>query len=224
MFAQCPLEIKALDEAGKFEGYGAVFGNRDLDGDIIEPGAFVQVQTTKDGKLRIAYMHDLGKIIAKADYRQDSKGLFISGQLNMGVSYAKDAYELMRDGSMDGFSVGFDVLPGGQEYKTEPDGTTTRHITKARLWETSLVTYGANPEALMTEIKDFSQSQDLREFEGWLRDMHGYSRRDAVAKASRLNKLLRRDAAAARDDSGEIDSETLLALKTAINKFSIQGT
>ena len=188
MFAQCPLEIKALDEAGKFEGYGAVFGNRDLDGDIIEPGAFVQVQTTKDGKLRIAYMHDLGRIIAKADFRQDSKGLFISGQLNMGVSYAKDAYELMRDGSMDGFSVGFDVLPGGQEYKTDSDGTTTRHITKARLWETSLVTYGANPEALMTEIKDFSQSQDLREFEGWLRDMHGYSRRDAVAKTYRHHK------------------------------------
>ena len=87
------------------------------------------------------------------------------------------------------------------------------------------MTYGANPEALMTEIKDFSQSQDLREFEGWLRDMHGYSRRDAVAKASRLNKLLRRDAVNdARDDSSEIDSETLLALKTAINKFSIQGT
>ena len=36
------LKIKSVDEAGKFTGIGAVFGNVDLGGDRIMPGAFTR--------------------------------------------------------------------------------------------------------------------------------------------------------------------------------------
>jgi hypothetical protein len=36
------LEVKAGPEPGTFEGYGAVFGNRDRDGDIVQKGAFAE--------------------------------------------------------------------------------------------------------------------------------------------------------------------------------------
>src|SRR5210317_1727848 len=34
-----PLEIKALSN-GEFEGHGSIFGNEDLGGDVVMPGAF----------------------------------------------------------------------------------------------------------------------------------------------------------------------------------------
>jgi hypothetical protein len=36
-----PLEVKAGGLPGEFEGYGAVFGNTDRDGDVVAKGAFV---------------------------------------------------------------------------------------------------------------------------------------------------------------------------------------
>ena len=38
----CPFELKAISDDGVFEGYGAVFGNEDSQGDIIVKGAFAK--------------------------------------------------------------------------------------------------------------------------------------------------------------------------------------
>ncbi len=41
---EVPFELKAVDEAGNFEGYAAVFNNVDLGDDVILPGAFTRVK------------------------------------------------------------------------------------------------------------------------------------------------------------------------------------
>lgn len=51
---ECPFEVKAVDEAGNFEGYASVFNNIDLGDDIILPGAFIKVKTTRTGRLKLA--------------------------------------------------------------------------------------------------------------------------------------------------------------------------
>ncbi|WP_410318431.1 HK97 family phage prohead protease, partial [Klebsiella pneumoniae] len=41
---EVPFELKAVDDAGNFEGYAAVFNNVDLGDDVILPGAFTRVK------------------------------------------------------------------------------------------------------------------------------------------------------------------------------------
>ena len=59
---EVPFELKSVDDAGNFEGYAAVFNNVDLGDDVILPGAFSRVKTTRGGKLKLALYHDLSRI------------------------------------------------------------------------------------------------------------------------------------------------------------------
>ena len=189
-----PIEIKSTKEDGSFTGYAAVFNNMDLGRDVILPGAFKSVTTTSDGQVRIAMNHNLHQLAGKAKFEQDERGLRVEGQLTLGVSYVRDAYELMKAGVLDGLSVGFDIPYGGSSYE-DRDGDCVRIIKEAVLWEFSLVPFGMNPEALIENVKT------IRDFEAQLRGL-GYSQREAKALASGGFKSL-----GYRD--GAPDSETL---------------
>lgn len=189
-----PIEIKSTKEDGSFTGYAAVFNNMDLGRDVILPGAFKSVKTTRDGQVRIAMNHNLHQLAGKAKFEQDDRGLRVEGQLTLGVSYVRDAYELMKAGVLDGLSVGFDIPYGGSSYE-DRDGDCVRIIKEAVLWEFSLVPFGMNPEALIENVKT------IRDFEAQLRGL-GYSQREAKALASGGFKSL-----GYRD--GAPDSETL---------------
>ncbi len=174
----CPLEIKAADKDGTFTGYAAVFDNIDLGYDVIEQGAFKKAKTTRDGMLRIAIGHNLGMLAGKSKFEQDERGLRVEGKLSLGVSYVRDQYELMKDGVLDGLSVGFNILRGGYDYE-ERAGKNVRVIKAAELWEFSIVPFGMNPEALVDSVKAAS----IRDFEAQLRGL-GYSQTEAKALAS----------------------------------------
>ena len=189
-----PIQLKEAKADGSFTGYAAVFNNVDLGGDVILPGAFTHAKTTPDGQIRIALNHDLRQLAGKAKFSQDGHGLRVEGQLSLGVSYVKDAYALMQDGVLNGLSVGFDILDGGADWE-ERDGRYTRIISKAELWEFSIVPFGMNPQALVDNVKT------IRDFEAQLRGL-GYSQREAKALASGGFKSLGH-----RD--GGLDSETL---------------
>lgn len=174
----CPLEIKAAERDGTFTGYAAVFNNIDLGYDVIEPGAFKSAKTTRDGMLRVAIGHDLNLLAGKSKFTQDERGLLVEAKLSLGVSYVRDRYELMRDGVLDGLSVGFNILKDGADYQ-ERAGKHVRVIKAAELWEFSIVPFGMNPEALVDSVKAAS----IRDFEAQLRGL-GYSQTEAKALAS----------------------------------------
>lgn len=174
-----PIEIKEAKADGTFTGYAAVFNNVDLGRDVILPGAFKSMKLTSDGMVRIAMNHDLKQLAGKAKCTQDERGLRVEGQLTLGVSYVRDAYELMKAGVLDGLSVGFDILDGGRTWE-ERDGDYVRLIHAAELWEFSLVPFGMNPEALVDTVK---AAPTIRDFEAQLRGL-GYSQREAKALAS----------------------------------------
>lgn len=202
-----PISIKEAKADGSFTGYAAVFNNVDLGRDVIMPGAFKQVKTTRDGKVRIALYHDLHRLAGKAKFEQDDHGLWVEGQLNLDVSYVKDAYALMKTGELDGLSVGFDIPRSGADWE-DRDGDYVRIIKEAVLWEFSLVPFGMNPEARVANVKAAS----IRDFEAQLRGL-GYSQREAKALASGGFKSLgNRDDA---PDSGTLADE----LKTLKNLF-----
>ncbi|AVX22817.1 HK97 family phage prohead protease [Pseudomonas syringae pv. atrofaciens] len=182
---EVPFELKTVDEAGNFEGYAAVFNNVDLGDDVILPGAFTKVKTTRGGKLKLALYHDLTRLVGAADYTQDDHGLLLKGKVNLAVSYARDAYELMKSEILDSMSIGFNTIKADFE---ERAGRRVRIIKEAELWEASFVPFGMNPEAQVLTVKS-----DIRLFENALRERMGLSQKEAAAVASLGYSALRRD-------------------------------
>ncbi|GFM73598.1 primosomal replication protein N [Pseudomonas cichorii] len=182
---EVPFELKAVDEAGNFEGYAAVFNNVDLGDDVILPGAFTRVKTTRSGKLKLALYHDLTRLVGAADYTSDDHGLLLKGKVNLAVSYARDGYELMKSEILDSMSIGFNTIKADFE---ERAGRRVRIIKEAELWEASFVPFGMNPEAQVLTVKS-----DIRLFENALRERIGLSQKEAAAVASLGYSALRRD-------------------------------
>ena len=182
---EVPFELKAVDDAGNFEGYAAVFNNVDLGDDVILPGAFTRVKTTRGGKLKLALYHDLTRLVGAADYTQDDHGLYLKGRVNLAVSYARDAYELLKAEILDSMSIGFNTIKADFE---ERAGRRVRIIKEAELWEASFVPFGMNPAAQVLTVKS-----DIRLFENALRERMGLSQKEAAAVASLGYPALRRD-------------------------------
>jgi len=173
-----PLELKTEGEPGTFEGYGAIFGNKDRDGDIVSRGAFRE--SLKAGMPALLWQHDQKQPIGRFDeVREDDKGLFVKGRLVM-KGRGLEAYELLKMGALNGLSIGFVT----KEASRDP-ATRTRTITEADLMEISLVTFPANELARVSNVKAAISQKDTdvydepynneRAFEHLLRD-NGFSR------------------------------------------------
>lgn len=180
-----PMDIKAVSAKGNFAGYASIFGNVDLGGDIIVgPEPFKEIVKTRDGKVIVLYAHDssgytpsAGLPIGKADVEQDETGLKFEGELLMADPFVKDrVYPHMKAGSLDGMSIGYDVLPGGSEYDEE---NRVRVLRSLKLWEISAVVFGMNPEARIEQVKRAGNITTIREYEDLLRDVGGFSNRQA---------------------------------------------
>jgi uncharacterized protein len=173
---QCQ-EFKAIGDSGRFTGYASVFGNVDLGFDIIERGAFKQFAKGRDGKIKVLNQHRMSDPIGVADVEQDDVGLKFDGQLILEAASARNAYALMKGGALDGMSIGFDVLEGGAEVMN----SGVRQLKALKLWEISPVTFGMNPLAGIDSVKGIST---IRAFEELLRDVAGFSHREAKAIAA----------------------------------------
>ena len=148
------FEVKQLDEAGVFEGYAAVFGNEDLGGDVIEPGAFKKT-LQENPKMPILWQHDPREPIGVTlEAYEDMHGLRVKGQLNLETSRGREAYALLKQGALRGLSIGYDAV------KELWEGTT-RRLKEIRLWEWSLVTFPMNLQAQVTAVKAVVPFQDL---------------------------------------------------------------
>lgn len=120
-----PAEFKFLDdgEPGTFEGYGAVYGNVDSHGDVIQQKACADSL----GRLRAAGMmpamyaeHSFFKggshlpIGVWTDIEEDDTGLRVKGRISaLDTDAGRQIRGLMRDGAMRGLSIAYSVPPGG---------------------------------------------------------------------------------------------------------------
>lgn len=166
-----------FSDAGTFSGYAAIFGNVDYGGDVIERGAFAEMDKTKDGMVRVFYQHNPLQPIGKAHVAQDERGLRFDGQLLLSTSKGRDAHEQMKFGILDGMSIGYDVLPGGSEMMS----SGVRSLKSLKLWEISPVTFGMNALARIESVK----ARTRKEFERFLREEGGFSRTEAKRIAAR---------------------------------------
>jgi len=191
------LDVKAIGEEGQIEGYGAVFGNVDSYGDVIEPGAFRETLGMR--KPKMLYQHRMEEPIGVWDeYKEDARGLYMKGRIAVKSTKGRDAYELVKAGAIDGLSIGYVT----KEY--DMDGNN-RRLKSVDLYETSLVTMPANTAALVTNVKN----ADVRDIETAFRHM-GFTRTEAKAMAGaawkRRGDVLREaDATIPEDDQREVD-------------------
>ena len=206
----CPMEIKEVTETGSFEGLASVYGNIDLGGDIVMPGAFKEFVKTRDGSIRILDSHNTRAPIGKGTVIDSHMGLVLKGTLNLKVSRSRDVHELMKDGIIDGLSIGFDILPNGSEIR---EADNVRLLKELRLWEISTTVFPMNPMATISAVKNFQQITNIREYENFLREVGGFSKEQAKILARSFKDLPgRRDA----DETAE-HSELLGFLDGIIN-------
>jgi HK97 family phage prohead protease len=142
------FQIKDLTEAGEFTGFASIFGNVDLQGDIVEKGAFARTLQHKGGRVPLLWQHKTDEPIGYVDVEEDDRGLRVtSGKLLINeVVRSKEAYALMKAGVLKGMSIGYDVVKEAWE-------KSNRILKELKLWEVSLVTFPANPSAGVTGVK-----------------------------------------------------------------------
>ena len=218
----CALtELKLAPTAGTdtmtFEGYGAVFGNVDAYGDIIEPGAFSaflsDVQEGKQNWPAMLLQHggygmtaeDMMPVGVFSALAEDGKGLKIAGNL-ADIQRARDAYTLMKMSprpAIDGLSIGY--IAKEWEPRSKPDDPR-RRLKRIDVMEISLVTFPANGKARVSAVKSDGMSE--REFERLLMQDAGFSRSEArlIINEGFKSFQAKQDAGAAGDVQGILEA------------------
>lgn len=206
------IEVKfAQDEAGEmsFTGYGAVFGNVDSYGDVIEPGAFAQflsdMKSEKQQWPAMLLQHggwgmtaeDLTPVGVWTDLAEDGKGLKVAGKL-AATPRGTEIYTLLKmepRPAISGLSIGY--IPKEWEPRSNPEDPR-RRIKRIDLIEISPVTFPANGQARVSGVK--SAEIPEREFERLLMRDAGFSRSEARIIMNEGFK-----AYMAKRDAGDVD-------------------
>lgn len=197
-----PFEVKFADDGavpGAFEGYGAVFGNIDSHGDVIEPGAFAKslIDRSREGRGAVPMYKMHGAMTGNAHepvgvweaMSEDTNGLHVKGRLiGLDTEQGKWTHAQLREGALKGLSVGYRVPAFGARKGSGKAGEPSRFIKQLVLREVSLVDEPSNALSQVYLMKsradDYAAMADeiktIRDFEQHLRDV-GFSH--AAAKA-----------------------------------------
>lgn len=185
-------ELKFASDEGaqamSFTGYGAVFGNVDSYGDVIEAGAFSKfLADVKSGNQPWPAMlsqhggwqisaEDMTPIGVWTDFAEDGHGLKVTGQL-ADTPRGLEMYKLMKMSprpAIDGMSIGY--IAKEWEPRSKPEDPK-RKLKRIDLIEVSIVTRPANGKARVESVKsDWTE----RDFERLLTRDAGLSRSDAL--------------------------------------------
>ena len=189
---EVPFELKSLatrqtddgTQEGVFEGLASTFGTRDRAGDLIEPGAFRASLASLGpaGRIKMLWQHDPRAPIGVWErIAETPDGLAVKGRLVLEVQRAREALALLRAGAVDALSIGFSVPRRGASFDR---AKSLRRLSRIDLWEVSIVTFPANPEARVARVKSSFKAEagglpSAREFERYLTRDAGFSRSQA---------------------------------------------
>ena len=142
----CNFILDNVDAAGLIVGYASVFNVIDQQNDIVLPGAFAGCNASN---VKFLWQHNPAEPIGIiTSLNEDSKGLHLTAKLSLEVQKGREAHALLRDGAIKGLSIGFAI----KDYDITHAGRV-RSISAVELWEVSIVTFPANHEAYVTDVK-----------------------------------------------------------------------
>lgn len=196
------LEVKfsGAESEMTFSGYGAVFGNVDSYGDVIQKGAFTD--TIREAKATGSWpamllqhggmqltAEDMTPIGVWTNLSEDSNGLLVEGKLAP-TARGQEIHALMKmtpRPAINGLSIGY--VPISWKMRSNPT-EPRRTLEAVKLIEISPVTFPANVKA---RIQSAKSDLTIRQAEQALRDV-GFSQAEAKAiLASGFKALPQRD-------------------------------
>lgn len=153
-FALSSLKLANTDEGeqpGRFTGIASAVGVLDRHGEVIETGAFDQTLAEKGSEFVLLWQHNPSQPIGVINLSTDARGdLVAEGDINLDTQLGREAYALLKQGAIKAMSIGFNIPEGGMKW--DEDAKHLR-ILAVDLWETSLVTFPANPGAVVDGVK-----------------------------------------------------------------------
>lgn len=212
------LDLKSLSNR-QFEGYGSVFGNVDLGGDVVIPGAFsdtLAAHRLKNDLPKMFWMHDPREVPGVwTSMSEDSEGLYVKGEL-ADTQLGNEMRTLLGMKAVRGLSIGYRIEDYDRDVAYDREGN--RLLKRIDLWEVSLVSLAMNPLAEVTASK--SRLSDRGEYVPTERELEGRLR-DAGCSKSVARMIVSKvyDAEAGgtpadlpRRDAGEVDAEAASVL------------
>ncbi len=182
-------QLKSANDLGEASFLAAIFGNVDLGGDIVEPGAFSKViSSTSAARIPFTIDHSqsrrdqLGLI---AGLQEVPEGLLVDVKFNLDKEIARDIYSDFRTfPESQQFSFAYATEPAGTFY--DPEGV--RHIKEvSALYDVSSVVLGMNTETRLLAVKEGRRDEEQTPF----LDIHNTLRLKRL-KAGALTRLLDR--------------------------------
>jgi uncharacterized protein len=152
------FKIKAVDEAqGRFTGLASTYGEpADLEGDVIERGAFTQAIRSQGAGYPLLLAHQQSAVLGIARLEDSDGGLLAHGEIDMEDQAAKSVFAKIRMKALRGLSIGFIPSPGKIQYTD-----TGRILKEVRLFEISLTPVPANPGAQVFAVKSVADARLL---------------------------------------------------------------
>lgn len=159
IFKANSLKVQDIDEANKkVLIYVSSFGNVDSDKDIIIPGSYQKTISERgpaSQKPRIKHLRDHWDLIGKPmEMTEDQKGLLVLSQLSNSTS-GRDTIEDYKLNLLE-HSVGFEIVKSDKR-----DEKGIQIIREIKLWEYSSVSWGANENTPLVEMKGANISEIL---------------------------------------------------------------
>lgn len=154
-YLEVPFKIKQIVEDDEFfiaEGLASTFGNLDRQKEVVERGAFTESLQKRSPVILFMHRHQepLGMPI---QIGETDAGLFVKFRMPKADTFVSGrVVPQMKVGSIAAMSIGFKVI----EEAGDPQDPAIKRLIKVDLFEISLVTFPANPLAIITSIKSLA--------------------------------------------------------------------
>lgn len=207
-----PYTVQTTDDAGSFEGHGAIFGDMHPTSswtlgpewkDRIQPGAFKRTLEahTRAGTLpAMLFMHERGNVVgAWREMGEVGAGLHTRGQvaLDARTSSGASLHGLMKMGALNALSIGFRVRKDERDQDKK-----VREILEVELSEVSIVDVPGIHRARITDVKFLGDPRNAENLERLLREL-GLSRGEAKGLLAKGFRALREAEASGDPDLRE---------------------
>ncbi|MEO0983276.1 MAG: HK97 family phage prohead protease [Pseudomonadota bacterium] len=139
-------------------GFAARYDEKDLNGDVIAPGAFAKSLNARTAPVRMLYQHDPQTPIGRwTGFRETPAGLIAEGEILLASMRAREVHALLSGRAMDGLSIGYRTV---RAKKTA--ASKGRRIIEADLWEVSIVTFPMAGKARLFRVGPPRAPHDAR--------------------------------------------------------------
>lgn len=162
------VEIKEFNaESRTISGYGAVFGNKDKDNDILVKGCFEKSirergpMSNANDKIIFLWMHDMSEPIGRiTKLEEDERGLYFEAVLD-DIERGNQALKQLESGTLNQFSIGFRYVWEKCEYDQSLDAFIVKEVM---LHEISVVSIGANGETEYLGLKGLTDEEQEEKY------------------------------------------------------------